>query len=91
MQTRITMTAVIHVIAPITPKIENNKLEFMDPLFNGVVDGLILLEVSMIVRDIDVEVNLSLLLLVITSDKLSVTETTNVYIITHMLFNIHVY
>ena len=30
---------------------------------------------SMIVRDIDIEVNLSLLLLVITSDKLSATET----------------
>ena len=33
-----TMTAVIHVItiAPIAPKIENNKLEFIDPLFDGV-------------------------------------------------------
>ena len=34
---------------------------------------------SMIVRDIDIEVNLSLLLLVITSDKLSVTETIKIW------------
>ena len=83
------MIAMIQAIT-IAPKIENNKLK--DPLFDGVVDGSMLLEVSdtnvlsMIVRDIDIEVKLS------ASGKLPVTETTNVYIITHsMLFNIHVY
>ena len=39
MQTRITMTAVIHTIpiALMTPKIVNNKLEFIDPLLDGVI------------------------------------------------------
>ena len=78
MQTKITMIAMIHVIAiaPMTPKIENNKLEFIDPLFDT-VDGSMLLEdtnvFSMIISDTDVEVDL--LLLVIVSDELSVTET----------------
>ena len=93
------MTAMILITtAPMTPNIENNKLEFIDLLFGGVVDGGSTLEVSdtnvlsMIVRDIDIEANLSLLLLVITSDKLPVTETINVYIITHqVLCNIHVH
>ena len=79
MQIRITMIAMIHVItiAPITPKIENNNLESIDPLLDT-VDGSMVLEdtnvFSMIVRDIDVKVYL-LLLLVIASDELSATET----------------
>ena len=92
MQARITMIAMIHVItiAPMTPKIKNNKLEFINSLLEG-VDGSMLLEVtnvfSMIVRDTDVEVYL-ILLLAIASNELSVTETTKyamdlMYTITH--------
>ena len=90
------MTVVIHVIiiAPMTPKIENNKFEFIDPLLDGVVDCSMMLKVSetkvmIVIADTDVVTNLLLPLVVIASDKLLVTETikicnrSNVHIITH--------
>ena len=80
MQARITMIAMIHTItiAPTTPKIENNKLEFIDPLLDGVTVDCVPLLVTVdcfMLFEVAATNELSIVadLLVITLDDLSVT------------------